>query len=61
MLGYTDMRGHFAIDVKPGNTVEDAKEKLQYDLYYIKNISLGLDVLIMFQTVKTILLARGAQ
>ena len=27
MLGYTDMRGHFAIDVKPGNTVEDATSK----------------------------------
>jgi exopolysaccharide biosynthesis polyprenyl glycosylphosphotransferase len=53
--------GWAQVRYKYGNTVEDAKEKLQYDLYYIKNISLGLDVLIMFQTVKTILLARGAQ
>lgn len=44
-----------------GNTLEDAKEKLQYDLYYIKNASIGLDLLIMFQTIKTVLLRRGAQ
>jgi sugar transferase (PEP-CTERM system associated) len=53
--------GWAQIRYKYGNTIEDAKEKLQYDLYYIKNISIGLDLLIMFQTVKTIILARGAQ
>jgi lipopolysaccharide/colanic/teichoic acid biosynthesis glycosyltransferase len=41
--------------------VEDAKEKLQYDLYYIKNMSIGLDMMIMFQTIKIVLLGRGAQ
>ncbi len=41
--------------------VEDAKQKLQYDLYYIKNMSLGLDIMIMFQTIKIVLLGRGAQ
>jgi sugar transferase (PEP-CTERM system associated) len=46
---------------KYGNTMEDSKQKLQYDLYYIKNGSLGLDLMIMFQTVKTVLLGRGAQ
>lgn len=46
---------------KYGSTVEDAREKLQYDLFYIKNASIGLDLLIMFQTVKTVLLKRGAQ
>jgi lipopolysaccharide/colanic/teichoic acid biosynthesis glycosyltransferase len=44
-----------------GNTVEDAKEKLQYDLFYIKNVSLGLDFLVMFQTIKTVLFGRGAR
>jgi sugar transferase (PEP-CTERM system associated) len=44
-----------------GNTVEDAKEKLQYDLYYIKHISIGLDLLIMFETIKIVLLRRGAR
>ena len=43
------------------NTIEDAKEKLQYDLYYIKNMSIGLDIMIMFQTIKIVLLGRGAQ
>jgi len=42
-----------------GNTVEDAKEKLQYDLFYIKNVSLGLDFLGMFQTIKTVLFWTG--
>lgn len=45
---------------KYGNTVEDSKEKLRYDLYYIKNASLGLDLMILFQTIKTVLLGRGA-
>jgi sugar transferase (PEP-CTERM system associated) len=53
--------GWAQVRYKYGNTVEDAKEKLQYDLFYIKNISFGLDFLIMFQTIKTIVLARGAQ
>jgi len=42
-----------------GATVEDAIEKLQYDLYYIKHMSLALDLFIMFETVKTVLLRRG--
>ncbi|HXC44733.1 MAG TPA: TIGR03013 family XrtA/PEP-CTERM system glycosyltransferase [Candidatus Dormibacteraeota bacterium] len=46
---------------KYGNTLEDAREKLQYDLFYIKNASLGLDFLIMFQTIKIVLLGRGGQ
>jgi len=53
--------GWAQIRYKYGNTIEDAKEKLQYDLFYIKNASIGLDVLIMFQTIKTVLLGRGAQ
>jgi sugar transferase (PEP-CTERM system associated) len=53
--------GWAQVRYKYGNTVEDAKEKLQYDLYYIKNASIGLDFLIMFQTVKIVLLGRGAQ
>ena len=53
--------GWAQVRYKYGNTVEDAKEKLQYDLYYIKNVSLGLDLMIMFQTIKIVLLGRGAQ
>jgi exopolysaccharide biosynthesis polyprenyl glycosylphosphotransferase len=44
-----------------GNSVEDAKEKLQYDLFYIKNRSIGLDLLILFDTIKICLLGRGAR
>jgi sugar transferase (PEP-CTERM system associated) len=53
--------GWAQVRYKYGNTVEDAKEKLQYDLFYIKNASPGLDILIMFQTIKIVLLGRGAQ
>jgi sugar transferase (PEP-CTERM system associated) len=53
--------GWAQVRYKYGNTVEDSKEKLQYDLYYIKNMSLGLDLMIMFQTIKIVLLGRGAQ
>ncbi len=53
--------GWAQIKYKYGSTVEDAREKLQYDLFYIKNASVGLDLLIMFLTIKTVLLRRGAQ
>jgi sugar transferase (PEP-CTERM system associated) len=43
-----------------GASVEDALMKLQYDLFYIKNLSLALDVFILFSTMKTVLLRRGA-
>ncbi len=43
-----------------GASVEDALQKLQYDLYYIKNTSLALDLFIMLKTVKVVLLRRGA-
>lgn len=42
-----------------GASIEDAKQKLQYDLYYIKNQSLALDATILFETTKTILFGRG--
>lgn len=44
-----------------GSSVEDARQKLQYDLYYIKNQTLLLDAIILFETVKTILFGRGAR
>jgi sugar transferase (PEP-CTERM system associated) len=40
-------------------TIEDNREKLEYDLFYIKNASFGLDVLILFKTLKILLLGRG--
>jgi sugar transferase (PEP-CTERM system associated) len=44
-----------------GASIEDARQKLQYDLFYIKNHSLLLDAYIMFDTIKIILFGRGAQ
>ena len=42
-----------------GASVEDARRKLQYDLYYIKNQSLTLDMVVVFETVKTVIFGRG--
>ena len=53
--------GWAQVQYKYGNTLEDAREKLQYDLFYIKNASVGLDLLILLQTIKIVLLGRGAK
>lgn len=44
-----------------GSTVEDTAEKLQYDLYYVKNHSLFLDLVVIFETVGVVLTGKGAQ
>jgi sugar transferase (PEP-CTERM system associated) len=44
-----------------GASIEDARQKLQYDLYYVKNQSLVLDAIVLFETIKIILFGRGAQ
>ena len=44
-----------------GSTVEDTAEKLQFDLYYVKNHSLFLDLVIIFETVGVVLTGKGAQ
>ena len=44
-----------------GSSIEDTVEKMQYDLYYIKNMSILFDLMIIFQTIKTVLLRRGAR
>ncbi len=44
-----------------GATVEDAAEKLQYDLYYVKNHTLFLDLVVLFETVGVVLTGKGAQ
>jgi sugar transferase (PEP-CTERM system associated) len=53
--------GWAQINYKYGDTLEDTIRKLEYDLYYIKNMSLGLDTYIIFFTVKAMLLSRGSQ
>jgi len=44
-----------------GSSVEDAVQKLQYDLYYAKNHSLFLDIIILFQTMQVVLFGKGAR
>ena len=55
------LTGWAQVKYKYGSTIDDAREKLQYDLFYIKNASVGLDLLILFQTIKIVLLGRGAK
>jgi sugar transferase (PEP-CTERM system associated) len=43
-----------------GASTEDALQKLQFDLFYIKNLSIALDVFIILETIKTVVLRRGA-
>jgi sugar transferase (PEP-CTERM system associated) len=43
-----------------GASVEDALQKLQYDLFYIKHMSISLDLFIIFSTIKTVILRKGA-
>lgn len=44
-----------------GASVQDAAQKLQYDLYYVKNHSLFLDLVVFFETIEVVLTGRGAQ
>jgi lipopolysaccharide/colanic/teichoic acid biosynthesis glycosyltransferase len=44
-----------------GASVEDAIEKLNYDLFYIKNMSIFMDMLIILRTIKTVLFGQGAR
>jgi len=53
------LTGWAQINYPYGNTIEDALQKLQYDLFYIKYQSLLFDLSILFNTVKTILLRKG--
>jgi len=49
------------VNYQYGASLEESKEKLKYDLYYIKNMSLMLDVMIVLKTVKTVLQQRGSR
>ncbi len=53
--------GWAQINHKYGDTLTDTVTKLEFDLYYIKNLSPMFDLYIMLQTVKVMLLSRGAQ
>jgi len=53
--------GWAQVSMAYGASVEDAREKLSYDLYYVKNRSLFLDALIILSTVRVILFQEGAR
>jgi lipopolysaccharide/colanic/teichoic acid biosynthesis glycosyltransferase len=53
--------GWAQVKYRYGSTVEDAMEKLRYDLYYIKHLSIFFDLTIVLDTVKVILFGKGAK
>lgn len=55
LTGWAQVSYHY------GATVDDSVQKLQYDLYYVKNHSLFLDIVILFQTVGVVLTGKGAR
>lgn len=55
VTGWAQVRYHY------GATVEDSAEKLQYDLYYVKNHSLFLDLVVLFETIGVVLTGKGAR
>lgn len=54
LTGWAQVRYHY------GASMDDSSQKLQYDLYYVKNHSLFLDAVILFETVGVVLAAKGA-
>ena len=55
LTGWAQVRYHY------GASVEDTAQKLQYDLYYVKNNSWFLDLVVLFETVGVVLTGKGAQ
>jgi sugar transferase (PEP-CTERM system associated) len=55
------LTGWAQVKYRYGASIEDATEKLRYDLYYIKHLSVSFDLSIVFDTVKVILFGKGAQ
>jgi len=55
------LSGWAQIRYRYGATVDDAVKKLEYDLYYIKNLSIFLDLMILLETVQVVLFRRGSR
>ena len=55
LTGWAQVRYHY------GATMEDSAEKLQYDLYYVKNHTWFLDLVVLFETIGVVLTGKGAQ
>ncbi|MHB1022713.1 MAG: exopolysaccharide biosynthesis polyprenyl glycosylphosphotransferase [Acidobacteriaceae bacterium] len=55
LTGWAQVRYHY------GASVEESRRKLEYDLFYVKHLSLALDLAILIETVKVVLVGRGAK
>jgi len=55
ITGWAQVKGSYS------GTVEESRDKMEYDLFYLKNKSFKLDLYILFKTLKTLLLARGSR
>ena len=55
------LTGWAQISYSYGDTENDSLEKLQYDLYYVKNYSIFLDLLVLLKTIEVVMLSKGAQ
>ena len=55
VTGWAQVRHHY------GASVDDSSDKLQYDLYYVKNHTLFFDILVLFYSVRVVLFARGSR
>ena len=55
VTGWAQVRHHY------GASVDDASDKLQYDLYYVKNHTLFFDMMVLFYSVRVVLLAQGSR
>lgn len=55
VTGWAQVRHHY------GASVDDASDKLQYDLYYVKNHTLLFDIMVLFYSVRVVLLAQGSR
>ena len=54
------LSGWAQVNYPYGSSIEDSKKKTSYDLYYLRNFSIWLDFLIMFKTIRLVLLRRGS-
>ena len=54
------LSGWAQVNYNYGSSIEDAKKKFSYDIYYLKNFSVWFDIFIMFKTIRLVFLGRGS-
>ena len=55
------LSGWAQVNFPYGSSLEDAKHKFSYDIFYLKNFSTWLDLLILLKTIKLVLLKKGSE